>query len=127
MDLETTGSGFSFVGWDFPRKSHLRSIPSPQNSNLVTGEMLSEKTLSIHCDLSYDLWRRILQFGSIHEIDEEKLQKSTLFNPNFSKITKNRKTGVLSQFWSSGASDADTVQVPEISLLIKEELQLSNG
>jgi len=93
----------------------------------VTGEILSEKSISNHCELCYDLWRRILQFGSIHQIDEEKLKKSTIFNPNFDKISKSQKFEGFSQFWSSNSVKPENIQIPELTLLIKEKILLSNG
>ena len=93
----------------------------------VTGEILSEKSISNHCELCYDLWRRILQFGSIHQIDEEKLKKSTIFNPNFDKISKSQKFEGFSPFWSSNSVKPESIQIPEITLLIKEQILLSNG
>jgi len=89
----------------------------------VTGESLNEKSLTNHIDLCYDVLRRMIQFGFVHEMDAARLCNSTFFNPAFERVQSRAKSAWNFLPFSSVVSQtAAEIAKPEVNLSISEEL-----
>jgi len=105
----------------------------------VAKETLTEQSISNNIDLSYDILRRIIQFGKINETDPTKLVSSVFFNPKneLIRIEKSQTNSTWSTFnpfgrafrSSSSSSGPQNDPIPEINCSISEliSFKLKNG
>ena len=96
---------------------------------IVTSEVLSEQTVKTHIDLCYDLFRRIFQFGSIHEIDKNKLIQTTFFNPKYKPLGAPNSgkswTGFLKSGFGLTTQKQQQTTTTELNLTISEEMSFT--
>lgn len=93
--------------------------------HIVTDVDLSLQILESQIDLCYDLLRRILQFGSIHQLDRNKLSISTIYNPkNQKEIAKVPSKSSLTGWFSNSFSKTEVEEMggPELTFSILEEI-----
>ena len=91
----------------------------------VTDVDLSLQILESQIDLCYDLLRRILQFGSIHQLDRNKLSISTIYNPkNQKEIAKVPSKSSFTGWFSNSFSKTEVEEMggPELTFSILEEI-----
>jgi len=101
----------------------------------VAKEPSTEQSITNNIDLSYDIFRRIIQFGKINETDATKLVSSVFFNPKneLIRIEKSQSNSSWSNFNPFGRGRSSAVAqddpVPEINCSISETIsfKMKNG
>jgi len=87
----------------------------------AAAESFTPQSSTNNIDLCFDLLRRILQFGRLHEVDSNRLVQSTFFNRK-NEFQQEKPTSLMSKMFAS--EKPPEVEIPESCCTVSESLSV---